>query len=129
MNIKLAMKTKLCYRYSLAAVFLLLLIAAASGVLAEEQKYSYKFQNKRDPFVPLVSPAGYLLNLEPEDNSALKLDGIMYDPHGDSIAIINGSLVRVGETIGDAVLSSIEQNKVTVIKDNQKVDIELRREE
>jgi len=129
MNIKLVMGAKMCYRYSSGVVFFLLLITMAPGVLAEEQKYSYKFQNKRDPFVPLVSSAGYLLNLEPEDNSALKLDGIMYDPHGDSIAIINGSLVRVGETIGDAVLSSIEQNKVIVIKDNQKVDIELRREE
>lgn len=101
----------------------------ASTGFAQEQKYSYKFQGKRDPFVPLISPAGYLLNLEPEDNNALNLEGIMYDPKGDSIAIINGELVRAGETIGDAVLTSIEPNKVTIIKDNEKVEIDLRREE
>jgi hypothetical protein len=52
----------------------------------------------------------------------------MFDPKGDSVAIINGELVRAGETIGDAVLSNIEPDKVTVIKNNEKVEIELRRE-
>ena len=99
-----------------------------SSAWAQEQKYSYK-QTKRDPFVPLISASGYLMNLEPEDSSALTLEGIMYDPKGDSIAIINGELVRVGDTISDAVLVSVEPAKVTVIKDNQKVDMSLRREE
>ncbi len=106
-----------------------LTFALVSGGVAQEQQYSYKFQGKRDPFVPLISPAGYLLNLEPEDDNALRLEGIMYDRKGDSIAIINGELVRVGETIGDALLTSIEENKVTIIKDNQKTELELRREE
>ncbi len=99
-----------------------------SAAYAQEQKYSYK-QTKRDPFVPLISAAGYLINLEPEDNSTLTLEGIMYDPKGDSVAIINGDLVRVGDTVGDAVLVSVEPTKVTVIKDNQKVELSLRREE
>lgn len=99
------------------------------GVLAQEQKTSYNYQGKRDPFVPLISSTGYLLNLEPEENAALRLEGIMYDQKGDSMAIINGELVRVGEPVGDAIVSSIEPTKVTVIKDNQKVEIELRREE
>jgi hypothetical protein len=128
MRIKRKRGTWVSYGLSFSLI-ISLLIMTGSSALAQEKKYSYKNQNKRDPFVPLISPAGYLLNLEPEDNSVVKLEGIMYDPHGDSIAIINGSLVRVGETIGDAVLSSIEANKITVIKDNQKVDIELRREE
>jgi hypothetical protein len=97
-----------------------------SYVAAEE--YVYKFQGKRDPFVPLISPSGYLLNLEPQDDSTLRLEGVMFDPNGDSIAIINGELVRVGETIGDAVLSNIEPDKVIVIKNNEKVELELRRE-
>lgn len=102
-------------------------ILFVSSVTAEE--YVYKIQGKRDPFVPLISPSGYLLNLEPQDDSTLRLEGVMFDPKGDSVAIINGELVRVGETIGDAVLSNIEPDKVTVIKNNEKVEIELRREE
>ena len=101
----------------------------AVGAMAQEQKASYSYQGKRDPFVPLISPAGYLLNLEPEEDAALRLEGIMYDQKGDSMAIINGELVRTGESVGDAIVSSIEPTKVTIIKDNQKVELELRREE
>ena len=100
-----------------------------SCVSAEEQKYSYAQKGRRDPFVPLVSPAGYLLNLERDENSTVDLEGIMYDPRGDSIAIINGELVKVGESIAGVVLLKIDSTKVTVMKDNQRIEIELRREE
>ncbi|MFA5038510.1 MAG: hypothetical protein WC732_02385 [Candidatus Omnitrophota bacterium] len=96
---------------------------------AQKGAYSYKPEGKRDPFVPLVSAAGYLINLEPEEESALRLEGIMYDPRGESMAIINGELRKVGEKVGDAVISRIEPAKIVVIKDNQKVEMELRREE
>ncbi len=111
-----------------AAVFI---FTAADLALAQDKdsKTTYKGQSKRDPFVPLITPAGYLVNLEPEKNPSLNLEGIMYDPKGDSIAIINGELVRVGDTIGDAVLASIEPAKVTIIQNNQRVELELRREE
>lgn len=93
------------------------------------QEYTYKFQGKRDPFIPLISPAGYLVNLEPQENEALRLEGIMYDAQGGSMVIINGELLKVGEAIGNAMISSIEPDKVVVIKDNEKVEIEFRREE
>ncbi len=93
------------------------------------QEYVYKFQGKRDPFVPLISSAGYLVNLEPQENEALHLEGVMYDADGGSIVIINGELLKVGETIGNAIVSSIELDKVVIIKDNEKVELELRREE
>ena len=95
---------------------------------AEEQKYSYKGQGKRDPFVPLISPAGYLLNLESEDSDTLKLQGIMYDPKGVSMAIINGALVKAGEAVGNAVVTEIDPTKVIIIKDNERMELELRRE-
>lgn len=118
--------------YRLAGVFVL--VAVVSGVsechvMAQDQKHTYSPQSKRDPFVPLVSPAGYLINLEEEEDTVMRLEGIMYDPKGDSMAIINGELLRVGESIDDAVVSKIEPNKVVIIKDNQNIEIELRREE
>ncbi len=97
-----------------------------SSVFGEQ--YFYKNEGKRDPFISLISPAGYLIDQDAQDNKTLRLEGIIVDPKGDSIAIINGLMMRVGEKIGDSVISNIEENKVTVIQDNQKVDIELRRE-
>lgn len=105
----------------------LLIFSVVSAVLAEQ--YTYKYEGKRDPFIPLISPAGFLINLEPENNATLRLEGVMYDPEGNSMAIINGELVRVGENVGDAVVSSIEPNKVTVTKDNQKEELEIRKGE
>ncbi len=119
------LRSRNCFFWVAACITLVF----AVGALAQEQKSSYNYQGKRDPFVPLISFSGYLLNLEPEVNAALRLEGIMYDQKGDSMAIINGELVRVGESIADAVVSSIGPTKVTIIKDNQKVELELRREE
>jgi len=113
--------------FYLVTVCMALVFSVAA--LAQEQKALYNYQGKRDPFVPLISSSGYLLNLEPEENAALRLEGIMYDQKGDSMAIISGELVRVGESIADAVVSSIDPAKVTIIKDSQKVELELRREE
>jgi hypothetical protein len=83
----------------------------------------------RDPFIPLITPAGYLMNIEPQANAALRLEGVTFDPHGGSIAVINGKLVQVGDEISGAVVTSIESARVTVIQDNKKIDLELRREE
>ena len=106
------------------------IVCALLGVAgAQDKTYSFTAQGKRDPFIPLVSAAGYLINLEEEEESALRLEGIMYDPRGDSMAIINGDLLKVGERIADAVVSKIEPNKVIIIKDNQRLELELRREE
>ena len=109
------------------AVFLFSGICYFSSLVAAEQ-YVYKSEGKRDPFVSLISPAGYLIDQDTQDNKTLHLEGIMLDPKGDDIAIINGQMVHAGEKIGEAIVSSIEENKVTVIQDNQKIDIELRRE-
>ncbi|MDD2866631.1 MAG: general secretion pathway protein GspB [Candidatus Omnitrophota bacterium] len=110
---------------------LVVVVLAVSGhrVTAQDQKYAYTPQGRRDPFVPLVSPAGYLINLEEEEDAVIRLEGIMYDPKGDSMAIINGELLKVGEGINGVVVSKIEPNKIVVVKDNQKIEIELRREE
>ncbi len=95
----------------------------------EKDKYLYKGQNKRDPFEPLISPAGYLINLDPRTDETLRLEGIMFDSKGDSIAIINGELLRVGESLGEAVIIKIESEMVTVMRNNETLELVLRREE
>lgn len=114
---------------SINVICCLLFFLYALAVCAQEEAYVYKHVGKKDPFVPLISSAGYLLNFEPEDQTSFLLEGILYDADGGSIAIINGELVKVGEGVGSAVLTRIEPNKITLIQDNEKVEIELRREE
>lgn len=99
------------------------------SAFAAAEDYVYSYQGKRDPFIPLITSAGYLVNLEPTEEKKINVEGIMYDSRGSSMAIVNGELVRVGDTVGSAVVVGIEPNKVTVIQDNQKIEVELRREE
>ncbi|HQP91786.1 MAG TPA: hypothetical protein PLU24_03845 [Candidatus Omnitrophota bacterium] len=106
---------------------ILIVISFSAAVCAEE--YVYKYQGKRDPFMALITPAGYLLNLEPTDEKKLNLEGIMYDPKGDSMAIVNGELIRVGDNVGTAIVTDIKPNKLIVLQDNEKIEVELRREE
>lgn len=101
----------------------------AAAAQDEKDKYLYKAQGQRDPFRPLITPAGYLINLEPETDEALHLEGIMFDPKGDSIAVINGELLRVGESLAEAVVIDIGPEKVTVMRNNETLELELRREE
>lgn len=106
-----------------------ILCGVAGIAAAEAPSYTYTPEGRRDPFIPLVSASGYLMSVEEDEKSTLRLEGIMFDPRGESMAIINGELRKVGEKIGDAVISRIEPNRIVVIKDNENVEMELRREE
>lgn len=123
------LRRKLLYYNGIFGLVVLFAFGCVDSSWAQEQGYQYKYQGKRDPFMSLITPAGFLVNLEPEENSAIRLEGIMFDEAGESMAIVNGELVRMGDEIGGSVIVSIEPDRVTVIKDNQEVEMELRRED
>lgn len=85
----------------------------------------------RDPFIPLVTPDGRLLNLGAgeENKSALLLEGIIYDKNGISYAVVNGGVVKIGDRVADYQVLKIEANKVIFIKEGQTQEIILKKEE
>ena len=90
----------------------------------------YDAKGKRDPFIPLVTSDGRLLKLEREETaSGLLLEGIIYDEHGLSYAIVNGAVVRVSDKVGDSQVLKIEKNKVIFIKSGQTLEVGLKEEE
>lgn len=100
-----------------------------SLMAAQEQEnvFVYDSKGKRDPFVSLVSLEGYLINSEPYSDSAeINVEGIIYDPKGNSFAIINTEVLRVGDKIGAFEVLSIEKNKVILLKNTEKFEIKLR---
>lgn len=81
-----------------------------------EGAFLYDSKGKRDPFVPLVGPGGKLIippvsagetDMAPDNAvGAVQIQGILYDPSGNSIAIVNGREVRQGdELVLDTALS------------------------
>ncbi len=100
-----------------------------SGFVYAQKESIYDAKGKRDPFIPLVTSDGRLLKLERESTaSGLLLEGIIYDEHGLSYAIVNGEVVRVSDKTGDYQVLKIEKNKVIFIKGGQTTEVELKEE-
>ncbi len=95
-----------------------------------QNDYVYDSKGKRDPFIPLVSPAGVLVKLDKDEGtvaSELKIEGIIFDKNGASYAIVGAKVVRVGDSITDGCqVLKIEQDKVIFIKEGVPLEIHLK---
>ncbi|PIQ89011.1 MAG: hypothetical protein COV72_05050 [Candidatus Omnitrophica bacterium CG11_big_fil_rev_8_21_14_0_20_42_13] len=95
----------------------------------EEAVFLYKAQGKRDPFIPLVTPEGLIRSFEDEaDKSGFYLEGIIYDYSGESLAIINGEIVKKGEIVAGMEILDIEKDKVVVLQNGERREVLLREE-
>ena len=69
----------------------------------------------RDPFRPLITDDGKLVQgfdgISLED---IDLEGIIWDPQGGSVAMINGMILRRGDRIGDFEIVKIEKDRITL---------------
>jgi len=95
---------------------------------SSEQAASASTGEKRDPFVPLVKDGQILslLSKTPRVSSVpLTLGGILWDPAGQSIALINETEVRVGDTIYDYRVAEIRQDAVVLVQGDQSVVLQL----
>ena len=100
-----------------------------AGVFAQNE-FVYDDHGKRDPFIPLVTADGRLVKLEDETTKAtmLAVEGIMCDEHGISYALVNGEIIKIGDTIGGYQVLRIEKNKVIFIKEGNSTEVELKKE-
>ena len=108
----------------LAFLFALLILSPAFC----QNEFVYNVKGKRNPFIPLVTPEGRLLKLDKQDKSSscgLSIEGIIYDKSGRSFAIVNTTVVGIGDFAGDYQVLKIFENKVIFIKDGEPLEIEL----
>ena len=106
----------------LLLVFMLCqILLSFSKVYADE--LIYQNVNKRDPFVPLVSANGEVK--KSMDSSGWVVEGIIYDPKQDSVAIINGEFYRVGDKIGESAIKKIERDHVILTSEDEEIKLWL----
>lgn len=91
--------------------------------------FIYDSKGKHNPFIPLVTPDGRLLKLEPQTMEGLLLEGIVYDKDGLSYAVVNGEIVKLGDEINGYQVLKIKEDRVTFIKEGQPIEVELKKEE
>jgi len=121
-------KSQKCGLKLLTFVFYFLLFGFCFLVFSYAQdEFVYDSKGKRNPFIPLVTPDGRFLKLDKEEEKKgdLIVEGIIYDKNGRSFAIVNTSVVGIGDFIGEYRVLKIEQNKVIFIKEDQTLEVGL----
>lgn len=89
-------------------------------VVQQETGPKYERAGKRNPFIPIITTDGQLINIQDEDeNSELNLEGIIYDKSSQSMAIINGQILKANETIGGVKIVEIRKDSVVYVKDGE----------
>ncbi len=96
---------------------------------------AYDAKGKRDPFVPLVRDgraiaAGETLLLSgPVDASLPLLGGILWDPTGRSIVLLNGKETMVGDVVGGYRVAEIHEDQVVLEGEGRRVTLRITFEE
>jgi hypothetical protein len=89
--------------------------------------HAYDDKGKRDPFWPLISASGTIINYgEDITPSDMVLEGIMSDGAGRYTAIINGNIVKSGDAIGAFKIDRIEPKTVYFLKGSEKFELNLK---
>jgi hypothetical protein len=101
------------------------------GAGMAEEIFIYDSLGKPDPFSPWVTPDGRLQILESrekKDASELSLEGIIYDKYGLSYAVVNGEVVKIGDTIDGYQILKIEEKRVIFIREGELKEMEIKEE-
>ena len=85
----------------------------------------YDSGKRRDPFVPLTGEDV----LVSASSSGVKLEGIIYDPGEQSMAILNGKTYQIGAVVGDATVVKILKDHVVIRADGEEKTLWLREDE
>ena len=85
-------------------------------VPSEGTQYKYYSKGKRDPFVPLVTgEVRTSLGLAAvEDVDDVRLEGIIYDPSGKSMVVLNDEVLKEGDKLYNVEVVKIDKNSVTI---------------
>lgn len=102
------------------------------GTACGQDEFVYDSKGKRNPFIPLVTPEGRLLKLDKQEIASpggLLIEGIIYDKLGRSFAIVNATVVGIGDSVGNCRVLKIYDNKVVFIKDGEPFEVSLTKKE
>ncbi len=110
----------------------MLVLGAAVGIYALanicDAAYEYKAMGRRDPFVPLVGIAAKAMGTGLAaviDINDVLLQGMVVGQDGDKRAVLNGEMLKQGETVGSVTVKSIGDNEVIIILNDREYVLKL----
>ena len=111
---------------------ILTLHGAASLWAAEEapkqsEPFRYDSKGRRDPFLPLVRDGRIVSRMGDSDRASETpiLYGILWDPGGKSIALINDGEVKVGDRVNDYEVKEIRPDAVVLSNGGEPVVLQI----
>lgn len=112
-------------------ILMVCFLLTASGAFAEgTATFLYDDHGRRDPLWPLVTSSGAVMNYETEVFvSDLVLEGIIVEADGNNLAIVNGTVVKRNDAVGQYTVSEISANAVVLMKGQEKFTLRLKKEE
>lgn len=100
-----------------------------TAALATTPEFSYNDHDKRDPFWPLVSPTGELIDYEKGFQlTDLKMEGIMVADNGKNLAIINGKVIKENDRLGPVTVIEIKKDMVILSNGQQRFELRMKKE-
>jgi hypothetical protein len=112
--------------------FIFIVILCLSQVCwanTQKKDFVYKNKNTRDPFIALVTQDGRILPgaRETSESTDIDLEGIIWDPNGKSLAIINGRPVKEKQRIQNVQILKIRKDSVLMQKEGKVIVINLKK--
>ena len=93
--------------------------------VALNAEFSYDSHGKRDPF-NAGSKSKPTQTAEKKVVTNLKLEGVVVDPAGKSVAIVNGEMVSEGDKLGDSIMvKKISKQGVQFEQEGQSIFIPI----
>jgi hypothetical protein len=118
-----------CFLSGIFLLFVALVLLFPDFLSAQGTKFTYSDHGRRDPFWPLISASGTILIYDANvEFSDMTLEGIIYDPKGDKLAIINTKVIKSSDHIGGFLVVSVEQDHVILRKDGQQFILKQKKE-
>jgi hypothetical protein len=108
--------------------FILVLILFFANSVYAQEAFVYNDHGKSDPFMPLVSADGTVVNYDKDLSvNDLVLEGVVVDASGRNVAIVNGKIVKVHDQIGSYVVDAIVFDHVEFLKGTERFILKIKR--
>lgn len=122
------MRVKKKFFLSLIIIFI---IFNFPSLLKAQEKLKYEPKGNRDPFIALVGSGGEYLGASGKIKSLadIKLEGIIWDPKGGHLAVINGEVVKEGDDLDGVKIDKIYSKKITILIEDEEFTLNLVEEE
>lgn len=108
-------------------IILVVLVAGAFLNGAGGEEYKYLSKGKRDPFVPLatgeVKTNLGIQSVETIDD--VKFEGVIYDPSGKSIVVLNDEALKEGDKKYNVEVIRIDNKSVTIKINDKEYTIKI----